>query len=99
MNKEYEIDVEYDTLSKIQDRLKRITYALNISVEQMQRAMQVSQDFLAGNQFEKAKQITSSCTQLTAKTSVNINHAMKYLDELMFLVEEYGTCVYDEEIS
>ena len=99
MSMAYDICVDYDTLCELQYKLELITYDLAKSTEQMTRAIQNSQEFLAGYQFEKAKKTTMVCVNLTAKTGNNIRHAMEYLENLKAILEEYGHCAYSGEIS
>ena len=99
MSTEYDICVDYDTLSELQYKLELITHDLTYSIEQMTHAIQSSQKFLAGYQFEKAKQITLACVKLTQKTSKNIQHATEFLKELKTILEEYGRCAYSGEVS
>ena len=60
----------------------------------MTRAIQISQNFLAGNQFEKAKQTTADCIGMTQKTENNLRYAKSYLKKLQDVVMEYGQCTY-----
>lgn len=99
MSKAYDICVDYDTLCELQYKLELITHDLTNSTEQMTRAIQNSQEFLAGYQFEKAKRTTMACVNLTAKTDNNIRHAMEYLEKLKAVLEEYGRCTYSGEVS
>ena len=99
MSGTYDICVDYDTLCELQYKLELISHDLTNSTEQMKRAIQNSQEFLAGYQFEKAKKTTMDCVNLTGKTSSNIRHAMEYLEKLKGILEEYGRCVYSGEVS
>ncbi len=99
MNTAYDICVDYDTLCELQYKLELITHDLTNSTEQMTRAIQNSQEFLAGYQFEKAKRTTMTCVGLTEKTANNIRHAMEYLEKLKAILEEYGRCMYSGEVS
>ena len=99
MNGTYDICVDYDTLCELQYKLELISHDLINSTEQMKRAIQNSQEYLAGYQFEKAKRTTMDCVNLTRKTSSNIQHAMDYLEKLKGVLEEYGRCVYSGEVS
>lgn len=99
MNGTYDICVDYDILCELHYKLELISHDLTNSTEQMTRAIQNSQEFLAGYQFEKAKRTTMACVNLTGKTSTNIRHAMEYLEKLKSILEEYGRCVYSEEVS
>ena len=94
MNSAYDMCVSYDTLCDLEDKFRKIDDGLRNSTEQMIKAIQNSQEFLSGNQFERAKSTTSNCVELTEKTSNNINRALKYIDELMSALEEYGSCGY-----
>lgn len=93
----YDMCVEYDVLCEMEDKLQKIEYDLNNSADQMVKAIQVSQDFLAGNQFEKAKRTTSACVEVTKRTGNNIKRAMDYLEKLKASLEEYGKCGYSGE--
>lgn len=99
MSGTYDICVDYDTLCELQYKLELISHDLINSTEQMTRAIQNSQEFLAGYQFEKAKSITMACANLTGKTSNNIRHAMEYLEKLKGILAEYGRCAYSGEVS
>lgn len=97
MSAVYDMSVDYDTLCKIEDKLQKIEYDLNGSTEKMVAAIQISQDFLAGNQFEKAKSTTMSCVELTGKTGTNIKYARDYISKLRTALEEYSRCGYTGE--
>ena len=91
--------VDYDTLCLLEDKLEKINYDLNSSAEQMYKAIQRSQGFLAGNQFEKAKRTTIACVQLTETTGRNIKNAKEYIKTLKAVLEDYGKCCYSGEAS
>ena len=93
------MNVDYETLCELQHKLELIAHDLVNSTEQMTRALQNSQSFLAGNQYEKAKSITMTCLGISGKTANNIRHAMKYLEELKGIMETYGQCMYSGEVS
>lgn len=90
----YDMSVNGETLCIIEDKLHKIEYDLNTSAQRMVDAIQRSQDFLSGNQFEKVKGITINCVELTQKTGVNIRYAQDYIRELRFALEEYSKCDY-----
>lgn len=90
--------VDYDILIDTEDNLRKIEYDLANSVEQIVNTLRNSQNFLEGNQFEKAKRITNSCVQATNITLNNITHARKYLEELKEVLAEYEQGSYHEEI-
>lgn len=93
----YDMCVDYDILCGVEDKLQNIEYDLNNSAIQMVKAIQVSQDFLAGNQFEKAKRTTFLCIESTRRTGSNIRHAMDYITKLKSALDEYGKCGYSGE--
>ena len=62
---EYDMFVEYDALCSIETELKKIEFDIESSVEKMTAAIARSQNFLAGYQFEKAKDTTERCVTLT----------------------------------
>ena len=93
----YDMYVDYDTLCEVQDKLKKIEYDLANSTDQMLKAINSSQDFLAGNQFEKAKNTTAACLQVSKKTGTNIHNAMDYIEKLKNSLDEYGRCSYNGE--
>ena len=94
MSAEYDICVDYETLCELQNKLKIIAYDLTSSTDQMNRAVQNSQEFLAGHQFEKAQKTTMACISLTERTNQNIGRAAEYLETLKGVLEEYGRCAY-----
>lgn len=93
----YDMCVDYDTLCMIEDKLQKIEYDLTNSTQKMVEAIQRSQDFLAGNQFEKAKNTTMSCVEISRKTETNLEYAKKYIGNLRTALEEYGRCCYSGE--
>ena len=99
MDTAYDICVDYDVLCELRYKLELIAHDLTNSTENMTRAIQSSQHFLAGYQFEKAKRTTMACVKLTERTGNNICHAMEYLDNLKTILEEYGRCSYNEGVS
>ena len=99
MSGTYDICVDYDTLCELQYKLELISHDLTNSTEQMIGAIQKSKGFLAGNQFEKAKRITSACVNLNGQTRNNLRNAKEYLEKLKGILEEYGQCVYSGEVS
>lgn len=91
----YDMCVDYDTLCTIKDKLEKISYDLNNSTNKMVDAIRVSQNFLAGNQFEKAKRTTDSCVKITQRTKKNIKSAIEYIDKLISVLEDYSKLGYD----
>lgn len=94
----YDMCVDYNTLLQIEDKLQKIEYDLQESTQRMTEAIQRSEDFLAGRQFEKAKNTTMACTKLSERTCGNIRNAMDYIDRIRTAVEEYGKCGYMGEV-
>ncbi len=90
----YDICVDYDTLCNLEYKIDLILHDLGESTDRMTRAIQISESFLAGNQFEKAKQTTTECINMSRKTAGNLIHAKEYLKKLQESVLEYGQCVY-----
>lgn len=95
MTGSYDMCVDYDTLCTIKDKLEKISYDLNNSTNKMVDAIRVSQNFLAGNQFEKAKRTTDSCVKITQRTEKNIKSAIEYIDKLISVLEDYSKLGYD----
>ena len=93
----YDMCVNYDTLCAIEEKLQKIEFDLNNSTKRMTDAIRRSQDFLAGNQFEKAKQTTMGCVEISRKTEINLGYSRKYICDLRSAMEEYGRCGYSEE--
>ena len=88
--------MRYDVLCLIEDKLKRINHALEVSVMEMKNGIIQSQTYLAGNQFEKAKKTTDDCINITSRTRNNIGHAINYIEELKMIIEEYSKYAYSE---
>lgn len=97
MDTRFDINVDYDVLCAIEDKLKKIGYNLSNSTEKMLMALQSSQGFLAGNQFEKAKHTTMKCIEVTGRTSNNLRNAGEYIEELRRVYGEYSSYMYTEE--
>lgn len=93
---EYDICVDYDVLCDIEDKLDKIEHDVEASTEKMVGAINRSQDFLAGHQFEKAKNTTMKCTEITRKTQINIKFAKDYISKLRGLIEDYSRGAYPE---
>ena len=93
---EYDINVDYDTLCVIEDKLKKLQYDLTESTVQMKDSIVRSGDFLAGNQFEKARNTTSRCLGISSKTATNINLATIFIVRLREILDSYGNCGYKE---
>ncbi|MBR1764618.1 MAG: hypothetical protein IJ746_04425 [Ruminococcus sp.] len=94
MKRHYDMCVDLNTLNDLHVGLKRIKLNIESSVSQMDRAMGYSQDYLSGEQFEKARAITDSCLERNKITVKNIEHALKYLEELMEQTERYNKLMY-----
>lgn len=92
----YDICVDYDTLCDMEDKLKKIEYDLHNSSDRMVEAIRSSQSFLAGNQFEKAKMVTTNCIAITRQTGNNVRYAIEYIIKLRSVLEEYGRCNYNK---
>ena len=92
----YDINVEYETLCVIEDKLNKIQYDLTESTSRMNESIQRSGEFLAGNQFEKAKETTTKCLDVSNKTLLNIKRATDFIVKLRDVLDSYGTCGYKE---
>ena len=96
-NKVYDICLDYKALCDCKDKLNLILYNLDNSVNLMTNAISYSRDFLSGRQFEKAKETTLMCLDATKITQNNIRHAMRFLDELKEILNEYEKYKYNSE--
>ena len=94
MENVFDICVDSDTLYNLENKIDLILHDLEESTDRMTRAIQTSENFLAGNQFEKAKQTTMNCMIISQKTAYNLSRAQEYLRRLQDSVTEYGQCVY-----
>ncbi len=95
MDKQYDMCVDYDTLIEIEDRLKRISYDLRSTTDQMIDALRHSEVFLGGQQYEKAKKTTEVCLGITKSTDSNLNNAIDYIEELIGILNEYSKLGYN----
>lgn len=91
----YDMDIDYDTLCYIKEKLDKIKYNLDNSSVQMLESIQNSEGFLSGIQFEKAKNTTIKCIKIVKKTSDNLRHSNEYITTIMSLLEEYGQYGYN----
>ena len=94
----FDMCVDYDTLRTIDDKLQRIEYDLQESTKKMTEAIQRSENFLAGQQFEKAKGTTMASVNQNQRTETNIKFARNYIEKLRVALEDYGKCGYLGEI-
>ncbi len=97
MSGDYDICVSLDTLYEIQYKLKLINKDLEDSTDAMERALRESGSFLSGAQYDKAVAITGACIRQTRVTGLNVNRAIKYLEDLQNILIEYGHCIYNGE--
>jgi len=95
MTPTYDICVDYDTLLDVGSKLQKIGRSLYDSTAKMETALQYSQDFLEGYQFERVKQNTRQCLQVAKRTENNLHNAMEYIKALMQILEEYQKCGYN----
>lgn len=96
MELQYDMCTDLESLHAIEEKLRSIGTSLNDATEQMILALQTSQDFLAGRQYEQAQKTTLSCIDITAKTTNNIRNALAYLAQLEEKLEAYNQCKYEE---
>ena len=97
MSSEYDINVDSDTLYEIQYKLKLIFKDLTESADTMEKSLHECGSFLSGAQFNKAVAITENCIKQNRITGSNINHAIKYLEDIQDFLEEYGHYKYNGE--
>ena len=96
MENEFDMCVDFNSLCDIEEKLKNIGSNLTGATEQMLLAIQESQGFLEGQQFEKAQKTTMSCINVTAKTNNNIRNALRYIEQLKSQIDAYNKCKYEE---
>ena len=90
----YDICVDYDTLYDAGRKLQDIGNSLHNSIANMDQALLYSQEFLAGEQFERVKQTTENCMKIAARTENNIRYALQYIKDLLQILDEYQNCSY-----
>ena len=95
MESDFDMDVDYETLCQIETDLRHINHNLSESTNNMTMGLQDSQDFLAGQQFENAKDITYKCVEITSRTVNNLGIAVDFIKELKNCLEEYSQCMYE----
>ena len=91
----YDMCVDYDVLCGVEEKLHLIQHNLENLSSQMENSINRAQGFLAGVQYERAKNITEKSVKDTAKMERNIEYAMKYLLDLMSKIDEYSTCKFE----
>ena len=94
MNSGYDMYVDDQTLEQLKLTLKRISSELAEATRKMLDALQVSQDFLSGNQFEKATALTLQTVETASLTLQNIDNAITYLQGLGDHLNDYTACKY-----
>ena len=96
MTYQYDMCVDQESLFEIEERLRTIKTSLELAAEQMQDAIQRSLDFLAGDQFDKAREITENNIAETKDAVQNIENELTYIRSLQEQLEKYNNCAYDE---
>lgn len=96
MGSKFDMCVDFDELCAIEEDLRKIGVNLGESTERMLLALQSSQGFLAGKQYEKAQKTTMACIDITARTNNNIRNALAYIESLKDAMQKYGQCKYEE---
>ncbi len=90
----YDMCVDCQTLETMMDKLTKIDTELSEATKKMATALQESQNFLAGNQFEKARSLTVRTVEIASNISGNINHASSFLKQLNEYTIQYSSCQY-----
>lgn len=90
----FDMCVDNPTLETLMDKLMIIDTELSDATKKMTDALQESQNFLAGQQYEKARTITIQTVKIAANTSRNINHAITFLKQLKEYTSDYASCQY-----
>jgi len=93
----YDICADYDAMYSMSDKLKAIGIDLSESTKKMLLALQASQGFLSGRQYERARATTLNCIEAAGVTVNNIQNATVFLSELMNTIEDYSRCRYEED--
>lgn len=94
MNKNYDMNVDYDTLESVKRETIKIQRNLNESTTQMNIAFQQAQGYLSGYQFEQARDVIMRCIYSTSKAVNNLERADKYIEELEDILVQYVSCTY-----
>ena len=76
------------------DKINRISDNMEISIRQMRAAINESQNFLSGQQFEKAKDITTKTVENSRRCCSDLTHTTEYLERLRTALMEYRSCIY-----
>ena len=95
MENGYDMCVDFDALSRTEEKLEKLEYDLVHSTDRMVKSIRKAQEYLAGNQFEKAKTTTIKCLETTEKAERNIKYAREYVTKLKDVLAKYGECGYD----
>lgn len=88
--------VDYDELCVMETKLEVIRQALYESNRVMSQELIASQNFLEGQQFEKAKSATFRCIQLSGRVCDNIRNSLEYIAKLKEYLDEYTRSGYPE---
>lgn len=88
--------VDYDELCVMETKLAAIRQALYESNSVMSQELIASQNFLEGQQFEKAKAATFRCIQLSGRICDNIRNSLEYIEKLKECLDDYTRSGYPE---
>lgn len=93
----YDICIDRMVLDTIETKIERIERDIDESTMSMDKAINQSQNFLSGNQFEKAKNTTLNCLASSKNTQQNLRAAREYIVTLRNLIDEYAKYCYSGE--
>ena len=93
----YDICADSETLDLVEKKIVRIQHEMTDSVQKMSSALQRSENFLSGEQFEKAKGVTGQCIVIAQKTSIYLEKASEFLAKLRDILDDYCNCCYKDE--
>lgn len=88
--------VDYDELCIMETKLAVIRQALYESNSLMSQELIESQNYLEGQQFEKAKAATFRCIQLSGRICDNIRNSLDYIAKLKESLDAYTRSGYPE---
>lgn len=92
----YDVNVDFETLCKMEEDLKRIRINLKLSADTMNESIGKSEQLLSGKQYERAKEITGECIEIAQKDIVVIQELISHIQTIKRILNEYMDCAYEE---
>lgn len=90
----YDIDVEYDELCRVDEKLSSIEKRIHNSLTDMINTVNSNNEYLSGQQYNKMRNTTDSYRKQAMSSINEIECTRDYIQELKAVIQEYSKCIY-----